>query len=98
MIIIVPDDLFKDYQDRIREFITKNHLVKMEVASNTRDYNFYLNADQDSKEILKLYDIPTTLSGIDNAIDRLIPGDYKGNEKNSKRFLRREKSPTSLKP
>lgn len=98
LIIIVPDDLFKEYQDRIREFITEHHLAKMEVASNTRDYNFYLNADQDSKEILKLYDIPTTLSGIDHAIDRLIPKDYEGKEKNSKPFLRKEKSATSLKP
>lgn len=54
LIIIAPDDLFKDYQDRIREFITGHPLAKMEVASNTRDYNFYLNANQDSKETLKL--------------------------------------------
>lgn len=89
LIIIVPDDLFKDYQDRIREFITEHHLAKMEVASNTRDYNFYLNADQDSKEILRLYDIPTTLSGIDNAIDRLIPKDYEGKEKKLESLLKK---------
>lgn len=89
LIIIVPDDLFIDYQDRIREFITEHHLVKLEVASNTRDYNFYLNADQDSKEILKLYDIPTTLSGIDNAIDRLIPKDYEGKEKKLETLLKK---------
>jgi hypothetical protein len=89
LVIVVPDDLHKDYQERIRAFTRKNTLEKLEVGSDTRDYNFYLNAAQQPQQTLKLYDIPTTLSSLDNAIDRLVPKDYEGKEEKLEALLKK---------
>jgi predicted nucleotide-binding protein len=89
MVIVVPDDLHKDYQDRIKRFIDNKHLSRLEVSGTNRGYNFYINAEQAAKETLRLYDIPTTLSSIDEAIKRLVPKTYIGEEEKLENMLKK---------
>jgi hypothetical protein len=89
LVIAVPDNLHKDYQDRIKKFIDVRRLSKLEVSSTNRGYNFYLNAEQESKETLLLYDVPTTLASIKEAINRLIPKNYLGVEEKLEDLLKK---------
>lgn len=89
LVIAVPDNLHKDYQDRINKFIDVRHLSKLEVSGTNRGYNFYLNAEQESKETLLLYDVPTTLASIKEAINRLIPKNYLGVEEKLEDLLKK---------
>jgi hypothetical protein len=88
-VIAVPDNLYRDYQDRIKKFIDLRRLSKLEVSSTNRGYNFYLNAEQESKETLLLYDVPTTLASIKEAISRLVPKNYLGVEEKLEDLLKK---------
>lgn len=89
LVIAMPDNLHKDYQDRINNFINVRNLSKLEVTGTNRGYNFYLNVDQGSKETLLLYDVPTTLASIKEAINRLVPKDYLGAEEELEDLLKK---------
>jgi len=88
--IAIPDELLNNFQDQVLELLHGNKLKQITVETQTRPYNFYVNFAQQSGAILDLYDIPTTLSALKEAIKLAIPKGHIGELAKEKALKRKE--------
>lgn len=80
--IVIPDQLPNNFTSQVKDYLHNKKLNKMEVETDTRKYNFYLDYAENDQSILELYDLPTTLSALKVSIDLALPKSYIGNTKN----------------
>ncbi|WP_221391603.1 STING domain-containing protein [Dyadobacter sp. NIV53] len=66
--IIIPNDLDSDIKKRSKLFSTKHKLRQVQIEAAGRSYPISVSY-QEGDHILKIYDMPTTLNGIDRAIE-----------------------------
>jgi hypothetical protein len=66
--IVIPDDLDSDIKKRSKLFSSKHNLRQVQVEAAGRSYPISVSY-QEGDHILKIYDMPTTLNGIDRAIE-----------------------------
>lgn len=66
--IVLPKDLDADIKKRANLFFKSQSLHKSQIDTNGRSYPIFVTFKDDS-DILKIYDMPTTLNGIDKAIE-----------------------------
>ncbi|GGH36785.1 hypothetical protein GCM10007423_29320 [Dyadobacter endophyticus] len=66
--IVIPDDLDSDIKKRSNLFCTKHKLRQVPIQAAGRSYPIWVSY-QDGDRVLKIYDMPTTLNGIDRAIE-----------------------------
>ena len=68
--IIIPKDLDADIKKRAKIYFKNKSLEEIEIPSSSRSYPIHIQFDDDSiEETLQLYDMPTTIGGIDKAIE-----------------------------
>ncbi len=87
--VVLPAELPEDFNDQVIAYLSSKGLKQMEVDTTTRKYNFYLSYSKEDSDVLKVYDIPTTLSAIKRSIEMAIPKDYVG-ESDWERVLKRK--------
>ena len=66
--VVIPADLDSDMKKRAAVFFSKHGLKETSVKSPNRNYPIWVTY-QDGEDVLKIYDLPSTLNGIDKAIE-----------------------------
>lgn len=68
--IIIPNDLDADIKRRAQIYFKKMDIHEVKIDTNGRSFPLYLQLDEEnSGDVAILYDMPTTLGGIDKAIE-----------------------------
>jgi len=88
--IVIPKDLDADISKRAMIYTSKNKYVEHSIPSINRGYPLYINREEVENGILKLYDMPTTLSGIDKAIEMYIGKSHIGKDQQQEMLEKRE--------
>jgi hypothetical protein len=67
--VVLPAALDSDIKRRATIYSRKNELKQIQFDSLSRSFPVYVTYDNSEDSLLKLYDMPTTLNGIDKAIE-----------------------------
>ncbi|MDX1912596.1 MAG: STING domain-containing protein [Saprospiraceae bacterium] len=71
--ILIPDDLRHDMKDKVTVKKNREKWIQLEIpTSNTRSYNFYIVESDWGNPDLTIYDIPTTLNALHQAIKEFV--------------------------
>jgi ribose 5-phosphate isomerase RpiB len=87
--VIIPDELPNNFNDQVISYLSNKGLKQMEVQTNTRNYNFYLDYSSIENSVLELYDLPTTLSALKKSIETALPKGHIG-ESERERILKQK--------
>jgi hypothetical protein len=88
--IIMPKDLNSDIKVKADVYYKKNKLEHYPLPSNSRSYPLFVTVDPNNTTTLLLNDMPTTLSGIDKAIEMYIRKGHIGRTQEEKLLEERE--------
>lgn len=88
--IVIPKDLDADIKKRATVYFNSKTLKEIQFKTSSRNFPVFVTYDNESKEILKLYDMPTTLSGIDKAIEMYMRKGHIGKTSQQKLLEERE--------
>jgi hypothetical protein len=89
--IIIPKDLDADIKKRAKIYFKNKSLEEIEIPSSSRSYPIHIQFDDDSiEETLQLYDMPTTIGGIDKAIEMYMRKGHIGKTEQQKLLEERE--------
>ena len=88
--IVIPKDLDADIKKRAIIYFKSKTLKEIQFEALSRNFPVYVTYDKDNKDILKLYDMPTTLGGIDKAIDMYMRKGHIGKSSQQKLLEERE--------
>lgn len=89
--IVIPKDLDADIKKRAKIYFKNKSLEEIEIPSSSRFYPIHIQFDEDSsEEILQLYDMPTTIGGIDKAIEMFMRKGHIGKTEQQKLLEVRE--------
>lgn len=67
--IVIPKDLDADIKKRATVYFKSHTLKQIQLETVSRHFPVFVTYDDDNTDLLKLYDMPTTLGGIDKAIE-----------------------------
>lgn len=68
--IVIPKDLDADIKKRAKIYFKKKKLEEIKLDTNGRSYPIYIQFDEENNgKTLVLFDMPTTIGGIDKAIE-----------------------------
>jgi len=87
--IVMPGDLDADIKKRAALFFRKNNLHQVPLETHSRSYPIFVTYG-DNDDILKIYDMPTTLNGIDKAIEMFMRKGHIGKSGQQKLLEERE--------
>lgn len=87
--IVMPGDLDADIKKRAALFFRKNNLHQVPLETHGRSYPIFVTYG-DNDDILKIYDMPTTLNGIDKAIEMFMRKGHIGKSAQQKLLEERE--------
>ncbi|MDB5032651.1 STING domain-containing protein [Mucilaginibacter sp.] len=87
--IVMPGDLDADIKKRAALFFRKNNLHQVPLETHGRSYPIFVTYG-DNQDILKIYDMPTTLNGIDKAIEMFMRKGHIGKSAQQKLLEERE--------
>lgn len=90
LLIVIPKDLDADIKKRATVYFKSKTLKEIQFATSSRNFPVFVTYDDESRDILKLYDMPTTLSGIDKAIEMYMRKGYIGKTSQQKLLEERE--------
>lgn len=89
--IVIPKDLDADIKKRAKIYFKNKSLEEIEIPASSRSYPIHIQFDDDSsEETLQLYDIPTTIGGIDKAIEMFMKKGHIGKTEQQKLLEERE--------
>lgn len=88
--IVIPKDLDADIKKRATVYFKSKTLKEIQFETTSRNFPVFVTYDNDNKDILILYDMPTTLGGIDNAIEMYMRKGYIGKTSQQKLLEERE--------
>ncbi len=88
--IVLPKDLDSDIKKRASIYFKKNELNQIPFDTNGRSFPVYVTYTKEEKNMLKLYDMPTTLNGIDKAIEMYMQKGHIGKTTQQKLLEERE--------
>ncbi|WP_187477920.1 STING domain-containing protein [Amniculibacterium sp. G2-70] len=89
--IVIPKDLDADIKKRAKIYFKNKSLEEIEIPSSSRSYPIHIQFDDDSiEETLQLYDMPTTIGGIDKAIEMFMRKGHIGKTEQQKLLEERE--------
>lgn len=88
--IVLPKDLDSDIKKRATVYFKKNELNQIPFDSSGRNFPVYVTYSEEGKSVLKLYDMPTTLNGIDKAIEMYMQKGHIGKTSQQKLLEERE--------
>lgn len=88
--IVMPGDLDSDIKNRATIYFRKNSLNQVPLNCSGRSYPVFVAYDAEQKQLLRLYDMPTTLLGIDQAIELYMKKGHVGKSREQKLLEERE--------
>jgi len=88
--IIIPKDLDADIKKRAQVYFKSKTLKEIQFETSSRNFPVFVTYENDSGDILKLYDMPTTLSGVDRAIEMHMRKGHVGKSSEQKLLEERE--------
>lgn len=88
--IVMPSDLDSDIKKRASVYFKRNDLKQIQLESLGRTYPVFVAYNDEEKHLLKLYDMPTTLLGIDQAIELYMKKGHVGKTAEQKLLEERE--------
>lgn len=88
--VVIPKELYSDIKKHATVYFRKKSLKEIQFKTMSRNFPVFVTYDHDSKEILKLYDMPTTLGGLDKAIQLYLRKDFVGKTIQQKLLEERE--------
>lgn len=89
--IVIPKDLDADTKKRAKIYFKNKSLEEIEIPASSRSYPIHIQFDDDSsEETLQLYDMPTTIGGIDKAIEMFMRKGHIGKTEQQKLLEERE--------
>lgn len=88
--IVIPKDLDADIKKRAAVYFKANTLKQIQLDTSGRNFPVFVNYDDKQKNHLKLYDMPTTLGGIDKAIEMYMRKGHIGKTAQQKLLEERE--------
>lgn len=88
--IIIPKDLDADIKKRAQVYFKSKTLKEIQFETSSRNFPVFVTYENDSSDILKLYDMPTTLSGVDRAIEMHMRKGHIGKTSEQKLLEERE--------
>lgn len=89
LVIVMPKDLDADIKKRATVYFKAKTLKQIQLETTSRSFPVFVTYDNDNKENLMLYDMPTTIGGIDKAIEMYMRKGYVG--KTSQQLLLEER-------
>lgn len=87
--IVLPKDLDSDIKRRANAFFKQKNFESLDIPTSSRPYPLFVAADISAKKLI-LSDMPTTLSGIDKAIEMYLQVGYIGKSNEQKLLEERE--------
>lgn len=88
--IVIPKDLDADIKKRATVYFKSKTLKEIQFETSSRNFPVFVTYDKDNKDVLKLYDMPTTLGGIDKAIEMYMRKGHIGKTSQQKLLEERE--------
>lgn len=88
--IVMPTDLDKDIKKRATVYFKRNKLSQIPIPAMGRNFPIFVTYDEKDTDLLQLYDMPTTLSGIDKAIELFMQKGHIGKSVEQKLLEERE--------
>lgn len=88
--IVIPKDLDADIKKRATVYFKSKTLKEIQFETSSRNFPVFVTYDNESKDILNFYDMPTTLGGIDKAIEMFIRKGHIGKSSQQKLLEERE--------
>lgn len=89
--IIIPKDLDADIKKRAKIYFKRKSLEEIKIPTASRAYPIHILFDEESSDdVLQLYDMPTTIGGIDKAIEMYMRKGYIGKTEQQKLLEERE--------
>lgn len=88
--IVMPTDLDKDIKKRAIIYFKRNKLSQIPIPAMGRNFPIFVTYDDKDTDLLQLYDMPTTLSGIDKAIELFMQKGHIGKSIEQKLLEERE--------
>ena len=88
--VVIPKELYSDIKKHATVYFREKSLKEIQFKTMSRNFPVFVTYDHDSKEILKLYDMPTTLGGLDKAIQLYLRKDFVGKTIQQKLLEERE--------
>lgn len=88
--VVLPAALDSDIKKRAAIFYRKTELKQIQFESFGRNFPVFVTYDQSESSVLRLYDMPTTLSGIDKAIEMYMQKGHIGKTEQQKLLEERE--------
>lgn len=88
--VVIPSDLHGTIREKAAVFYKRHHLVEKSFKAKLRSQPLWLNFDKSKAPLAVMYDMPTTLSSIDDAIEMIIAKDFHGRTKMQEILEQRE--------
>ncbi len=89
--IVIPKDLDANIKKRAKIYFKQKSLIEIEIPTSSRNYPIHIQFDENSTDdILHLYDMPTTIGGIDKAIEMFMRKGHIGKTDQQKLLEERE--------
>ncbi len=88
--IVIPKDLDADIKKRATIYFKAKTLKEIQFETTSRNFPVFVTYDKNIKDVLKLYDMPTTLGGIDKAIELYMRKGHIGKTSQQKLLEERE--------
>lgn len=89
--IVIPKDLDANIKKRAKIYFKQKSLIEIEIPTSSRNYPIHIQFDENSDDdILHLYDMPTTIGGIDKAIEMFMRKGHIGKTEQQKLLEERE--------
>ena len=88
--IVMPKDLDADIKKRASVYFKSHTLKQIQLETSSRSFPVFVNYNENSKGVLRLYDMPTTIGGIDKAIEMYMRKGHIGKTSQQKLLEERE--------
>lgn len=88
--IVIPKDLDADIKKRSTVYFKKHGLKEIKLDTTGRSFPVFVTYDESNTNLLRLYDMPTTLGGIDKAIELYMRKGHIGKTSQQKLLEERE--------
>lgn len=76
--VVLPNDLKGSIRDKARVFYRKHNLTESALQTPLRRHPAWFHLDPSQAPLGIIYDMPTTLTGVDDAIELILQKGYKG--------------------
>lgn len=88
--IVMPKDLDSDIKRRAMLYYKEHNYQDKTIDSNARNYPIHISTAEENTNVLEIYDMPTTLSGLDRAIELYMRKGFIGKTSSQKLLEERE--------